>query len=71
VEGRKDGCMHASIIVCHHACSFFFFFLARNLAGVSVKEQKTLRKYTSIKKKKKEKNNGKYTTMKTLDYVTV
>jgi len=48
-----------------------FFFLARNLAGVSVKEQKTLRKYTSIKKKKKEKNNGKYTTMKTLDYVTV
>jgi hypothetical protein len=31
-----------------------FFFLARNLAGVSVKEQKKLIKYTSIKKKKKE-----------------
>jgi hypothetical protein len=58
VEGRKDGCMHASIIVCHHACSFFFFSWLE-IWQVSVKEQKTLRKYTSIKKKKKGKKQWK------------
>jgi hypothetical protein len=70
VEGRKDGCMHASIIVCHHACSFFFFpgskFGRRQCKGA-----KDIEKIHIHKKKKKEKNNGKYTTMKTLDYVTV